>query len=297
MLFKIFATLMQSEKGNKTKLKDKLKHKYRLVLLNDDTFEERLSWQLTPLNVFTYVGLVLIALIVALTSLIAFTPLREYIPGYSDIETKRNAAYAVFKSDSLEAELATRDMYITNVRRILSGEPLNDTIEGEINPDQSYDNIEDSRSDADSAFRAKIEDEEEYTINQNLKGNQTKSTYFFFTPIKGVVSSSFDADDRHYGVDVVADENEAIKAVMDGTVTMADWTTESGYVIQIQHRNNLVSNYKHCSVLLKKPGDAVEAGEAIAIVGNSGEHTTGPHLHFELWEDGQAVNPELYIVF
>ena len=282
----------------KKKVYKKLRNKYRLVILNDDTFEERVSLQLTPLNVFTYIGLTLILLIGVLIGIIAFTPLREYIPGYSDVTTKRNAAYAVLKSDSLVNELRIRDQYIQNIRGILTGNISIDTATGEINPDQSYQNLQDDRSKADSAFRAKIEQEEAYTINQNLRENATaKSTYFFFTPIEGTVSSSFNPDDKHFGVDVVADENEAVKAVMNGTITLADWTAESGFVIQIQHRNNLVSIYKHCSALLKKVGEPVEAGEAIAIVGNTGTLTTGPHLHFELWDDGQAVNPEQYIAF
>ncbi len=281
----------------KKKVYKKLKNKYRLVILNDDTFEERVSLQLTPLNVFTYVGLIVILLISLLIGIIAFTPLREYIPGYSDVDAKRNAAYAVLKSDSLEDELRIRDQYILNLRNVLTGEVVVDSITGDINPNNQLQAVNDVRSKEDSAFRAKIEREEEYTINQNLRDNSTKTTYFLFTPIDGSVSSSFNPEEKHFGIDVVSDENEAVKAVMNGTITLADWTSESGFVIQVQHRNNLVSIYKHCSALLKKVGDPVEAGEAIAIVGNTGTHTTGPHLHFELWDDGQPVNPEQYIAF
>jgi murein DD-endopeptidase MepM/ murein hydrolase activator NlpD len=182
-------------------------------------------------------------------------------------------------------------------RDVLTGEVVVDSITGDINPNNQLQAVNDVRSKEDSAFRVKIEREEEYTINQNLRDNSAKTTYFLFTPIDGSVSSSFNPEEKHFGIDVVSDENEAVKAVMNGTITLADWTSESGFVIQIQHRNNLVSIYKHCSALLKKVGDPVEAGEAIAIVGNTGTHTTGPHLHFELWDDGQPVNPEQYIAF
>tara|TARA_B100000780_G_C21093921_1_gene441035 strand:- start:739 stop:1605 length:867 start_codon:yes stop_codon:yes gene_type:complete len=288
---------MENDTSKKKKVYKKLRNKYRLVILNDDTFEERLSFQLTPLNVFTYAGLTLITLGVFLISIIAFTPLREYIPGYSDVTTKKNAAYAVFKADSLHNELLIRDQYIENVRLVLSGDIKPDSIDADISPQNKFEDVEDERSDADSAFRAKIEKEEQYTINQNLSDNKSASTYFFFTPVKGVVSSSFNPDVDHYGVDVVTEENEAIKAVMDGTVIMANWTTDNGYVLQIQHRNNLVSVYKHCSALMKKIGESVKAGEPVAIVGNSGEQSTGPHLHFEIWDSGKPVDPQQYISF
>ena len=288
---------MENEVSKKKKVYKKLRNKYRLVILNDDTFEERLSFQLTPLNVFTYVGLISIIMSVLLISIIAFTPIREYIPGYSDVTTKRNAAYAVFKADSLQNELAIRDQYIGNVRRILSGDIKPDSIDTDISPQNNFDNVDDDRSEADSAFRAKIEKEEQYTINQNLSDNKITGTYFFFTPVKGVISSSFNPDIDHYGVDVVTEDNEAIKAVMDGTVIMSNWTTDNGYILQIQHRNNLVSVYKHCSALLKKIGEGVKAGEPVAIVGNTGEQSTGPHLHFEIWESGKPVDPQQYISF
>ncbi|NEQ49874.1 MAG: M23 family metallopeptidase [Leptolyngbya sp. SIO3F4] len=284
------------EDKKKKKVYKKLRNKYRLVVLNDDTFEERISLRLTPLNVFTYVGLVVIILIVSLISLIAFTPLREYIPGYSDTETRRNAAYAVFKSDSLSEELARRDWYINNIRNILEGNPPQDTLDSEVDSNRNYSAIRDNRSRDDSLLRESVEAEERFTINDNLQNRNTRA-FFFFTPLKGMVSSSYNPDIEHYGVDVVANENEAIKCVLDGTVVIANWTTDDGYVIQVQHRGNLLSVYKHCSVLLKRTGEAVKAGEPIAIVGNSGEHTTGPHLHFELWENGTPVNPEEYIDF
>lgn len=285
---------LEGSKGKK--VYKRLTNKYRLVILNDDTFEEKVSLQLTPMNVFTYFGLIGIALIIGSISLIAFTPLREYIPGYSDIETRKKAAYAVLKLDSLEKRLNQYQQKEENLMNILNGNPPIDTIKEETSSINSSGLPSDIKSKEDSLFREKIESEEKYTISDS-KGEVDSRTYFFFTPVKGTVSASFNPNKNHYGVDVVTVKDESIKAVLDGTVILSAWTTKSGYVIQVQHRNNMISAYKHCSVLLKKEGESIKAGDAIAIVGNSGEQTTGPHLHFELWENGKALDPEDLIVF
>ena len=281
--------------ANRKKLAKKLKNKFRLVVLNDDNFEERWSFRLSPLNVFTWGGLLILTVIGIVIGLVAFTPLREYIPGYSDIETKKNASYAVFKADSLEAEVQMRDRYLYNIRLILSGQ---------IRPD-SIDNIRDTslvaeqmayeRSLEDSIFREQVERDDAFSLN-NANDDRLDS-YFFFRPIKGTISQSFDADASHFGVDVVTQKDEAIKTILDGRVILAEWTSNSGHVIQIQHSNNLVSVYKHCSTLLKEVGQTVKAGDPIAVVGNSGELTNGPHLHLELWDNGMAVDPEKYLSF
>tara|TARA_Y100000782_G_C10188982_1_gene269066 strand:- start:6009 stop:6875 length:867 start_codon:yes stop_codon:yes gene_type:complete len=281
---------------DKKKIYKKLKNHYRLVILNDDTFEERVSLRLTPMNVFTWGGLTVVSLIALTISIIAFTPLREYIPGYADLEMKKKAAYASFKSDSLNNELRMTSQYLNNIQAVLSGEPPTDTIIPNKSNDINYANVEVQRSMEDSIFRSEIEQEEKYSINSQLKRESTGS-YFFFSPIEGLVSSKFNPDKKHYGVDIVAKENESIKAVLDGTVILSEWTSDNGHIIQVQHGNNLISVYKHCSVLLKKSGVQVKAGEAIAIVGNSGTETTGPHLHFELWENGSPVDPQQYISF
>lgn len=280
----------------KKKIYKKLKNHYRLVILNDDTFEERLSFRLTPMNLFTWGGIIFVVLIISTISLVAFTPLREYIPGYSDVTMKRNAAYASFKSDSLEGELLATQQYIANVQRILNGDPpIDTTAHYEDGGLQTHD-VSAQRSVEDSIFREEIEQEEKYAINSQLK-RENNSSFFFFKPIEGIVSSEFDRNTNHYGIDLVAKENESIKAVLEGTVILAEWTSDNGHIIQVQHRNNWVSVYKHCSVLFKKSGEQVKAGEAIAIVGNSGTETTGPHLHFELWENGKPKDPQQFIAF
>lgn len=284
--------------GKKKKVREKLRNMYRLVLLHEDTFEERLALRLTPLNVFTYAGLLLILLVIMVTAIIAFTPLREYIPGYSDVATKRNAAYAVFKADSLENELIIRENYMKNLHTLLSGGAPSDSSDIAEQHVVHSGEIDDYKSKADQRLRDEVEEAEKYSVHSSgITTRSQAAAYFFFTPVEGVVTAKFSPQKDHYGIDVATKEGESVKAVFDGTVIFAGWSPEVGHVIQIHHRNNLVSIYKHCSVVMKRKGQNVTAGEVIGIVGNTGEQTTGAHLHFELWEDGSALNPQDYLTF
>lgn len=277
----------------------KLKDRYRLLLINDRTFEERFSMRLNRLNVLL-LGLAAFALYGALvTAVIVFTPLKRYIPGYSDQETKRNAYRSLLMADSLEVELAHRDRYIENLRMVLSGELQADSANLFIPLAETPDHSDMVPSRADSVLRARIAKEEAYSVKEDIgaSGQRELAGIFFFPPLRGIVTSTFDMKLDHFGVDVVAQANAAVKACLAGTVTLSSWTTDAGHVLQVQHPNDLISIYKHNSVLLKKVGDKVKAGEAIAIVGDSGELTSGPHLHFELWLDGTPVDPQAFMVF
>lgn len=292
---------MAKEKEKKGNLRNRLRVKYRLVIMNEETFKERASVLLTPLNVIIFGGSLAIFLIVFVTYLIAFTPLREYIPGYADTNLRLQVYENTLRTDSLERELAMKDLYLKNINMIIAGEtPDQETHEPDTSKD--YTEIEFRQSEQDSLLRAMVEEEERYNI-QNITFGATQSMetnirdLFFFAPIKGDITAGFNSKEKHYAVDVVAKENEPIKACLDGTVIFSSWTYDSGHVIAIQHSSNLTSFYKHCSVLLKKTRESLKAGEVVAIVGNSGELTTGPHLHFELWFNGRPVNPEDYIVF
>lgn len=284
-------------KGRKALL-SKLKNKYRLVIMNDATFEEKLSFRLTPLNVFTVGGTFLIVFTVSLVALIAFTPIREFIPGYSDVNTRKNALLAVLKVDSLENALLARDIYIQNIANILEGKITKEELEIKVDSALKYKNIYLVKSPQDSILRAQIESEDKYNIalkDESIR--KSMSAYFFFAPLNGYITASFNPREDHYGIDIVGPENEAIKATLEGTVILASWTNDNGYVLQIQHPNNIISVYKHNSALLKKVGDYVKAGEPIAIIGSSGENSTGPHLHFEIWYNGIPINPQEYIIF
>ncbi|MCF8275306.1 MAG: M23 family metallopeptidase [Flavobacteriales bacterium] len=292
---------METNKDKKDNLRKRLRVKYRLVIMNEETFKERASLLLTPMNVIVLGGSLAIFLVVLVTYIIAFTPLREYIPGYSDTNLRLQVYENTLRTDSLERELAMKDMYLQNINMIIAGEtPDQETREPDTTAD--YEGIEFSNSKQDSLLREMVEQEERYNIQNLQLGVQPSAesnirNLFFFAPIKGDVTATFDSKDKHYAVDVVAKENEPIKATLDGTVILSTWTYDAGHVIGIQHSSNLTSFYKHCSVLLKKTGESVKAGEVIAVVGNSGELTTGPHLHFELWFNGRPVNPQDYIVF
>jgi murein DD-endopeptidase MepM/ murein hydrolase activator NlpD len=280
------------------KLFQKLTHKYRMVLLNEDTFEEVGNMRLTRLNLIALVGIVLILLVAITYTLIAFTNIRELIPGYPDATMRQHIRTNAMKLDSLEHEQSIRDQYFDNMKRIISGETpelyLNDTTGM-----ADSRNINFLRSTNDSLLRQQVEAEEQFRLSvlDDSQVNRNLYDMHFFTPVKGIITRSFSPSDGHFGIDLVAAPNEVVKAALDGTVTMSTWTLETGYVIQVQHDYELISVYKHNATLFKSAGEKVAAGDAIAIVGNSGELTTGPHLHFELWHDRVPLDPADYIVF
>ncbi len=291
--------LKMAEKDNKS-LTAKLKNKYRLVIYNDTNYEEVFSFRLSRLNVFAYAGAFLILLTIGLIFVIAYTPLIDLIPRVPEGKIQQNIVVNAMRIDSLNYKLKTRDkFYLDNVKRILSGEtPI--VLEPESDSLTKVEDISFSKSKYDSILRKEIDAEDQFalSVTQKQKKNVGIANLHFFNPVsKGVVTNKFNPSNKHYGVDIVSQPNEGIKSVLAGTVINSGWTLTTGYTIQIQHPNNLISIYKHNAVLLKKEGDKVKAGEVIAIIGNSGELTSGPHLHFELWYNGTPVNPEDYIVF
>ena len=288
---------MENKPENKRKTAiRKLKNKFRLLIINDDTYEEQFSMRLSILNIITVIGVSILIVMFFVGGILSFTPLREYIPGYSNLETKILATEAYRKADSLDAELAIRDVYLTNLKRILSGEINADSIMDVPLEELRVQGIIDVKTREDSIMRQKVEGQEQYALHGSSTDLKDK-VHFFFTPLKGTVTDHFDRSKSHFGTDIVTSKGATINAVMNGTIVLADFTSNSGYVVQIQHHNNLVSIYKHCSSVLKEAGDLVEAGDPIAVVGNTGELSTGPHLHFEIWEDGKPIDPEKYIVF
>ncbi len=243
------------------------------------------------------VGAIVLILIAIFWVLTAYTPVREMIPGYPDAMMRAKIIQNKIRLDSLEQELRYRDQYFANLNSIISGERPKDFLNA-IDSGSQANEVRFRRSTADSIQRRDIGLNEEFSVpvNQGAATVQLDKLHFF-TPVRGMVTNSFNPTDNHFGTDIVAGPNEVVKATLDGTVIMATWTLETGYVIEIQHDNNLISVYKHNAELLQKVGMRVKAGDAIAIIGNSGELTTGPHLHFELWQNGVALNPENFIVF
>ena len=295
--------MSDQEVNKKEKIKDKIRKRYRVVVYNNDTYEEKAHFKLTLLNFFNILVVSSVLLIVLVTYLIAFTPLREYIPGYTDVSLNRRVYEMERRADSLEMVFRQKDLYIDNLKRIINGEDFEtDSVNSLLtkSSNTNFDEIVIKNSKQDSLFRRGYEEE----TRNNLFGNSMISDVGqefklvpFFAPINGIVTQHFNREAKHFGTDLVASNNSVIKATADGTVIYSDWTVENGYCIGIQHNGNLFSIYKHNAVLLKEEGDFVNAGDAIAIYGNSGSLSTGPHLHFELWYNGTPLNPEDYISF
>ena len=290
---------MELEKKKKKQVIKKLKNKFRLVVINDDSFEERFSILLSPINVFTLTGVIILLFTSAIVATIAFTPIRELIPGYSDVKTKQMAASAAFKADSLEVRLSVQSQYLENIKKVLKGEPTNNFLNADQKAEINYDTIIVRKSKGDSLLRDQIEQEERFNLSPAFSRSATNDigSVFLIPPVDGQITSSFNPSIKHYGIDLASENNEPVKATFEGTVTLSTWSVEDGNIIQLQHANDLISVYKHNAVLLKKTGDIVKAGEAIAIIGNSGENTTGPHLHFELWYKGSPIDPQKFLLF
>jgi len=283
-------------KKKKGKLKQKLTDKYRLVVLNEDTFEERFSLKLSRLNVFVLSGFFSILLVVLTITLIAFTPIKEYIPGYSSTLLKKNALIATLKTDSLKTQLSILENYTKALRPVLTGELKPEEADSLFLQQERIIINENAlaATKADSIFREEVDSRDRFPIINN---SQSNVKLVFFAPLNGQISQGFDPSSKHFAVDILANTGSPIKAIADGTVIFSGWTTETGYVIILKHSNNYISVYKHNGNLLKEQSDFVQSGEAIASVGSTGELTTGPHLHFELWSDGYALDPLKYIDF
>lgn len=286
-----------------------LRYKYRLVVINDDTFEQKTSIRLSKFNLYLATGGFVLLVVLFVTSLIAFTNLKYYLPGVGTINFRDKINDISYHTDSLSKELNQRNLWIMNFQNIVSGNLdssyyfKNDSTLGYINIDSIDLNY---LPEKDIALREEVElalEAEE--LNSKLINLETKNEAFIFpttilkldllTPINGVLVKEFSISEEHFGVDIAGDAEEPIKAIYDGTVILSEWNPKTGYVIAIQHPNNLISFYKHNSLLLKKIGTFVKKGEAIAIIGNSGEYSSGPHLHLEIWQNGKAQDPSKYI--
>lgn len=288
---------MAKEHQKKQRFKKKLLHKYRLVILNEDTFEERVSFKLTRLNVFVLVTFSAILLIVLTTFLIAFTSLREYIPGYSSTALKTQAIKLNEKIDSLQQIRVRDSVYMASIRNVLTGEIKSDNI----NKDSLFksfkvdsDEVDLTPNKQDSLLREEVAEEDKYNLFETAT---SKVNYVLFPPLKGEITQTYNSKEKHFAIDIAAPKNTPVKATADGTVIFSEFTVATGYVLIIEHPNNLISVYKHNASLTKQQGDLVTAGEVVATVGNTGELTTGTHLHFELWSEGYSVNPTSFIDF
>lgn len=282
------------------KKKGTWRDKFRFSITNDTSFEEVWRLRLTQYNAFLVVSILILFIIGGTYSLLAYTNLRELIPGYPDVTMRRNILMNAIRLDSLERELALRDKYFANLSAIISGMAPQEIYSTQ-DTTKNYKLISFKRTPEDSLLRLKVEKDEKYNLMLGSSARQTVTSFsglHFFPPVKGIISGRYDPRTGHFGCDIVTKPKSSVCAALDGTVLFTGWTMETGFVIQVQHVNNLISIYKHNANLLKETGDLVRAGEAISVVGDSGElYTSGPHLHLEIWYKGTPLDPEKHILF
>ena len=287
---------MSLKRFRKERIKKQLFSKNRLVILNEETFEEIFSLKLTLMNVFLVATLGAFLIIFVTTYIIAFTPLKEYIPGYSSSKLKSEATALALKSDSLTTILHNNEMYLTSVRKALTG----DVDYMKLNKDSikaggvETNGIDLNPSKAELELRKKVALEDKYNLFEKAK---PKVDLVLFPPVRGPITEKYNTKEKHFAVDIALAKNTPIKAVANGTVIFADWTPTNGNVIILRHNNEFLSVYKHCESLTIAQGDVVKTSEVIAIAGSTGEQSTGIHLHFELWKDGYPIDPTQLIDF
>ncbi|MBV67902.1 MAG: peptidase M23 [Candidatus Marinimicrobia bacterium] len=285
-------------KNKKHTIIDKLSERFHILLVNEKTLEKR---KLVSSSTFNLISSSFIAFIVILSAsflLIYFTPLKEYFRGYSTVELRESSIENSLKLDSLEKLYITQTRYLNSIKDLLAGNISYEDISQDSIRLQSNDNnieLELIKPNAeDSLLRALVEEEDKYNAF-DISGE--RFTTVLFPPVNGTLSDRFNLENKHYGVDIAMPENSPVHSISEGIVVFSEWTTETGYVIIVEHLNGLTSIYKHNASIIKLQGDTVETGEIIGFTGNTGELTTGPHLHFELWFQGEPVDPESYIEF
>ena len=279
-------------KNSKYRFFKKLKNKYLLVILNNETFEERIALKITPLLILSVMLVIGFLMIISTFLLFSYTPLKEYVPGKTTQETQKDLITMSLKVDSLVVLLERRDLYVENLKTILNGGvPVS---EKEIKTSDILEEIINlKKKKKDSLFRIKIERE----TNGDYTSISSNSTTHFLPPLVGSFTEKYDKEKNHFGIDIVSVDGSIINSIADGVVVINNWTKETGFVIGVQHSDGFLSFYKHNSKNLKNIGNYVRGGEGISVIGSSGELSSGPHLHFELWKNGESVNPENYIVF
>ena len=278
--------------------KEKKTENFRLSLIDDRSHKQLFTIHFTRTTFFVMIISIIVMLSAIVFSITAFTPVRTFIPGYPDAHTKRAAIQNAIKIDSLESVIYRWELYSENIKRVVEGkEPLKiDSLINNVQTTKASSEEVAALQKQDSLLREEVKKEEQFDISDRGKRDLPIEGVHFFTPLKGVVSQGYDAAVHPY-IDITAPSGSVVKATLDGTIVFAGWSDDSGYTIQIQHEGDIISIYKHNEKLLKKAGEKVTAGSPIALVGNTGELTTGDHLHFELWHKGETVDPTRYINF
>lgn len=278
--------------------KEKKTTHFRLSLLDDKTHQQLKSVRFTKTTFIITIVCSIILFCGAIFSLIAFTPIRTFIPGYPDANTQRAAIQNAIKADSLENVIFKWELYAKNLRRVLEGEQGLDVDSMMTSSQKQAAEARDAKhlQAQDSLLRTVVQEEEMFEIAGRKKRSLPIEGMHFFTPLKGVITQGYDPAMHPY-VDIAAPEGTAVNAIADGTVIYTGWSEETGYTIQLQHDSDIISIYKHNNKLIKSIGDKVKAGTPIALVGSTGILSTGPHLHFELWYKGESIDPSNHINF
>ena len=288
---------MKKEISSRKRIWKKLLSRYRLVILNEETFEEQIYFRLTRLNVIIITTFIFSLLFTGTLLLISYTPIKEFIPGYSSTQMRKQAAENAFRLDSLMLAYQQSQLQMSSIQKVLTG----DIAFEEFKQQQFVLDTQDigireipKRNAEDSILRSIVAQEDKYSVVNNSK---SKVDFVLFPPAKGNLSQTYDPVTKQFAVDIVLNENAPVKAVAEGTVIFSEWTADTGFVIIVEHPYGLLSAYKHNAALSKNQGDTVVAGEVIATAGDTGEYSTGYHLHFELWSDGFPMDPENFIDF
>ena len=287
---------MKNKKQNKSFLK-RIFNDYKVVISSEDTFEEKFSFKANKINTFIIILVYSIILISFTISIVFFTQLREMVPGYSSTDLLNRAIYLTKKTDSLEQQIALNNKFYKSIEDVLSGNIDEFVPRDELSVDSSLTNsdfVTVSPNSQDSILRKYVENEDKFNLTNNELIIENK---MFFSPIKGEITQSFNFNENHFAIDIAADIGTPVKSVLDGKIIFSEWSLETGYVVVIDHGENIISVYKHNSKILKEQNDFVQAGEVIAYSGNQGNLSTGPHLHFELWKNGTPIDPEPLLNF
>ncbi len=287
---------MKNKKQNKSFLK-RIFNDYKVVISSEDTFEEKFSFKANKINALIIILVYSIILISFTISIVFFTQLREMVPGYSSTDLLNRAIYLTKKIDSLEQQIALNNKFYKSIEDVLSGNIEEFVPRDELSVDSSLTNsdfVTVSPNSQDSILRKYVENEDKFNLTNNELIIENK---MFFSPIKGEITQSFNFNENHFAIDIAADIGTPVKSVLDGKIIFSEWSLETGYVVVIDHGENIISVYKHNSKILKEQNDFVQAGEVIAYSGNQGNLSTGPHLHFELWKNGTPIDPEPLLNF
>ena len=285
----------------KTRRDSTLKNKFRFVVLNDETFEEKFSLTLTRMNVWVFLSTITVVLIMLTASAIIYTPLKYFIPGFGDYNYRSQIVALTFRTDSLENALEQRELWLDNISNVVNGR-VDTTRKAAPSSAKHSDTAHISEpTEEEKQLRKDVDEEESYALSYKIDKKEgvkaQLNEFHFFPPVGGYVTDEYDPKKEHYGIDIAAPADAPVKATLDGTVVSAGWNYETGYVIAIQHKDNIISIYKHNAKIFKNVGNFVKAGDVIATVGSTGELSTGPHLHFEIWHNGTSLNPKDYVIF